>query len=105
MYGKLEPTTSSVSQSLISSYDGRVPSRPMEPVTQSSSSDSTSLPSSAFATPAPRRSATVGDLLGGSAGALTDQDRHLLARVEDLGGPVKVRPGAGTGDATRSGPG
>ena len=34
-----------------------VPSSPIEPVTQGSSSDSTSLPSSAFAAPAPSRSA------------------------------------------------
>ncbi len=56
-YGKLEPMVSSVSQSRIISYDGRVPSSPMEPVTYGSSSDSTSLPSSAFATPAPSSSA------------------------------------------------
>ena len=58
LYGKLEPMVSSVSQSCIISYVGRVPSRPMEPVTHGSSSLRTSLPSSAFATPAPSRSAT-----------------------------------------------
>ncbi|CAM5300646.1 hypothetical protein SCANM63S_07321 [Streptomyces canarius] len=57
-YGKDEPIVSSVSQSRIISYDGRLPSSPIGPVTYGSSSLSTSLPSSAFATPAPSISAT-----------------------------------------------
>ncbi|CAM5713565.1 hypothetical protein SALBM135S_05003 [Streptomyces alboniger] len=57
-YGKLEPTTSRVSQSRIISYEGLVPRRPMDPVTNGRSSGSASLPSSALATPAPRTSAT-----------------------------------------------
>ncbi len=48
----------SVSQSFIRVHDGFVPSRPMEPVTQGRSSGRTALPRSAFATPAPRTSAT-----------------------------------------------
>ncbi len=57
-YGKFEPTMSNRSQSRMSSYEGRVPSRPIDPVTYGRSSGSTSLPSNAFATPAPSRSAT-----------------------------------------------
>ena len=57
-YGKLEPTISSVSQPIIRSQLGRVPSRPIEPVTNGRSSGTAALPSSAFATPAPSVSAT-----------------------------------------------
>ncbi len=56
-YGNPEPIISNVSQSLISSQLGLVPSRPMEPVTQGRSSGSAALPSSALATPAPSFSA------------------------------------------------
>jgi len=58
VYGKFEPTVSSVSQFIIISYEAVVPSRPMEPVTHGSVSGRTSLPSNAFAAPAPSRSAT-----------------------------------------------
>jgi hypothetical protein len=47
-----------VSQSIIMSQLGRVPSRPMAPVTYGRSSGSTAFPSSALATPAPSSSAT-----------------------------------------------
>jgi hypothetical protein len=57
-YGKLDPIMNSVSHSAINSQLGFVPSRPIDPVTQGRSSGSTALPSSAFATPAPSRSAT-----------------------------------------------
>ena len=57
-YGKLEPTISSVSQPVIRSQLGFVPSKPIEPVTNARSSGSTAFPSSAFATPAPSSSAT-----------------------------------------------
>ncbi|MGC0399146.1 hypothetical protein RKD27_001790 [Streptomyces sp. SAI-126] len=56
-YGNDDPMVSRVSQSRMSSYEGRVPSRPIEPVTYGSSSLSASLPSSALATPAPSSSA------------------------------------------------
>ena len=57
-YGKLEPTMSSVSQPIIMSQLGLVPRRPIDPVTNGSSSGTAALPSSAFATPAPSVSAT-----------------------------------------------
>jgi hypothetical protein len=44
-----------VSQPCIRSQLGSVPSSPMAPVTKGRSSDNTSFPSSAFATPAPKR--------------------------------------------------
>ena len=62
-----------------------MPSRPIEPVTHGRSSDSTSLPSSAFAAPAPSRSATWVSSVDAAAGALPDQQRDLLAGVEDVG--------------------
>ena len=57
-YGKLEPTMSRVSHSIIRSQLGLVPRRPIEPVTNGRSSGTTALPSSALAIPAPSRSAT-----------------------------------------------
>ena len=48
---------SSVSHSIMRSQLGLVPRRPIDPVTHGSASGSTALPSSALATPAPRRSA------------------------------------------------
>ena len=53
-----EPTISSVSQFVIMSQLGFVPSRPIEPVTNGKLSGTTALPSSALAMPAPSRSAT-----------------------------------------------
>ncbi|SKS07826.1 Uncharacterised protein [Mycobacteroides abscessus subsp. abscessus] len=50
---------SRVSQSRMRCQLAVVPSRPIDPVTQGRSSGSTSLPNSAFATPAPKRSATA----------------------------------------------
>ena len=57
-YGNDEPTIRSVSHSFISVQLGFVPSSPIEPVTKGSPSETTVLPSSAFATPAPSVSAT-----------------------------------------------
>ena len=48
-----------MSQSVISSQLGLVPSRPIEPVTHGRSSGNAALPSSALATPAPSLSATA----------------------------------------------
>jgi hypothetical protein len=50
------PTISNVSQPCISSQLGRVPSRPIDPVTNGRSSGSAALPSKAFAAPAPNTS-------------------------------------------------
>ena len=50
---------SSVSQPFIKSQLGLVPRSPIEPVTYGSSSGTTALPRSAFATPARSRSATA----------------------------------------------
>ena len=55
--GKPVPTISKVSQPVIRSELGLVPSRPMQPVTNGRSSGSTDLPSKALATPAPSISA------------------------------------------------
>ena len=43
-YGKLDPTINSVSQPIIMSQLGLVPSRPIEPVTHGRSSGSAALP-------------------------------------------------------------
>ena len=48
LYGRFEPTISSVSQPCISSWLAGVPRSPIDPVTHGSASGSTSLPSSAF---------------------------------------------------------
>ena len=61
-----------------------VPSSPIEPVTHGSSSDRTSLPSRAFAAPGAEQVRDLGQLLDAAAGALPDQQRHLLAGVEDV---------------------
>ena len=76
---------SSVSQSIIIWYDAVVPSSPIDPVTHGRSSESTSLPSSAFAAPAPSRSATCVSSASAPPRALPDEQRHLLPRVQDLG--------------------
>src|SRR5215208_6349763 len=55
-YGKLVPTMSSVSQFSIMSFEGLVPSKPIEPVTKGRSSGSAARPLRAFATPHPRMS-------------------------------------------------
>ena len=57
-YGKPVPTIRSVSQFSIMWSEGFVPSRPMLPVTNGAVSGTTARPLSAFATPAPRMSAT-----------------------------------------------
>jgi hypothetical protein len=74
VYGKEDPTVSRVSQSRMSSYDGRVPSRPIEPVTYGSSSLRASLPRSALATPAPSSSAI----------------RSTSARAPDAPWPIRI---------------
>ena len=84
------PTMSSVSQPSIMSAEGLVPSRPIEPVTKGRSSGSAARPLSALATPAPSRSATSIDLVGRALRALADEHRHLVARVERLGGAAQV---------------
>src|ERR1041385_1233027 len=57
MYGKLDPTMSSVSHSSSASSDGSVPSSPIPPVVNGESSGTTALPSSGFTMGAPSRSA------------------------------------------------
>ena len=99
-YGKLEPTISSVSQPLISSQLGRVPSRPIEPVTNGTSSGTTARPSSAFATPAPSRPRPRAPRRAGAERALADEHRDALARVQDLGGAREV--GVGRDDPRRA---
>jgi hypothetical protein len=66
------------------SFDGLVPSRPIEPVTYGSVSGSAARPFSAFATPQPRQLRALHDLALGADRALADQHRDLLAGVQDL---------------------
>ena len=82
--GKLEPTMSSVSHSFIMSQLGLLPSRPIEPVQNGSSSGMTALPNNALATPAPRMSATsiTSSVALQCAGA--DQHRDFFARVKNF---------------------
>src|SRR5215217_9350655 len=62
----------SVSQFSIMSFEGLVPSSPIEPVTKGRSSGNAALPLSALATPHPKRSATS---LSSSAASKAPADR------------------------------
>jgi hypothetical protein len=84
-YGKPVPIISSVSQCVIMSQLALVPRMPIEPVTQGRSSGRAALPSRALAAPACRRSATAITSSVAPQRAGADQDRHLLAGVQDLG--------------------
>ena len=81
MYGKVRPDGQ---QGVAAHHQlarlAMVPSRPIEPVTHGRSSGSTSLPSNAFAAPAPSRSATSVSSLDAAARALPDQQGDLVRR-------------------------
>ncbi len=75
---------------------GLVPSRPMLPVQNGTSSGTAALPSSALAIPAPSIVGHGDHLVGGMQRALPDEHRDPLAAVEDLGGLLRAGLATGT---------